>query len=121
MYRSRCAFDAFEIAENRSAPLKGLVLPLRLAQGEYWELTLQQVPAEQAEVEAEAAFLAELEALWAVPQDSRVLGIQCDVRRNDDGSYTASAYVLTLEQIGEQSPILTRDTRLDATIQADTA
>jgi similar to stage IV sporulation protein len=93
-------YDAYEIVPDRQTAMKGLVLPVRVVRGSCYELVLRQTPMAREELLAEALFLAELEALWMVEKDARILDKQTQTRQNGDGSVTATVTVCALEEIG---------------------
>ena len=58
-----------------------------------------------AELEAEAMFQAELQAMSLLPKDAALVEKQLSTFTREDGSVTGRAGVCVLEQIGEQRPI----------------
>lgn len=106
VYKSAAGFEQYELAEDSAAVMRGLVIPVRYARGAYYELIETEVEAEREELIAEALFLAEMKANWMVPKDSRMLEKKSEARWGEDGSITAVATIITLEQIGKSSPML---------------
>lgn len=106
VYHSKVKYAFYEEVSDADAGMRGLVLPIRYQSGLCYELVEQKVPADREEVLAEALFLAELEVLWNVPKDARILNKDSEAHWNQNGTLTATATVSTLEQIGAISYIL---------------
>ena len=105
LYETPSRFEHNEIRQHSLTRIDRLVLPLRYTRGEQLALMPTTIRRPQAELEAEAMFQAELQAMSLLPKDAALVEKQLSTFTREDGSVTGRAGVCVLEQIGEQRPI----------------